>query len=118
MFAVDMLWIGFIAKNFYQSHLGFLIKPTISWMPAVAFYLLYIVGLVVFVLVPALQTGQWTDALWRGALLGLIAYGTYDLTNAATIPNWPAVVTVVDMLWGAVAAGLVSTLVYQLAHYF
>jgi uncharacterized membrane protein len=94
--AIDMIWLGFIAKSFYAQQIGFLIKPNINWAAAILFYLLFIVGLVIFVISPAIEKGSWVYALFSGALFGFITYATYDLTNLATLKDWPLLVTVVD----------------------
>ena len=114
-FAVDMVWLGLAAKNFYAKHIGFLMKANVNWAAAILFYLLFIAGLVVFVVVPALEKGSWVRALLFGALFGLITYATYDLTNLATLKDWPLVVTVVDLIWGAVLAASVSVATYSVA---
>ena len=117
-FVIDMVWLGLVAKTFYKKHLGFLMRPDIYWPAAIAFYLLFVVGLVLFVIEPALQGASWTQALIRGALFGLICYATYDLSNLATLKDWPAVVTVMDLAWGAALAGSVSVITYLLAKQF
>ena len=114
-FAIDMVWLGLVAKNFYRSQIGFLMKSDIHWPAAILFYLLFVAGLVVFVITPALERGAWRHALLYGALFGLIAYATYDLTNFATLQGWPLLVTVVDLAWGAVLAASVSTATYFIA---
>ena len=114
-FAVDMVWLGLAAKNFYAKHIGFLMKANVNWAAAILFYLLFIAGLVVFVVTPALDKGSWVRALLFGALFGLITYATYDLTNLATLKDWPLVVTVVDLIWGAVLAASVSVGTYVIA---
>lgn len=111
-FAIDMLWLGLVAKNFYAKHIGFLMRTDVNWAPALAFYLLFMVGLVLFVISPALQSNSWSHALLYGALFGLITYATYDLTNLATIKNWPLLVTIVDLVWGTVLGATVSTISY------
>ena len=113
-FLVDMIWLGAVAKGFYRRHLGPLLSPRVNWAAAILFYLLFIVGLLVFVVRPAVAGGTVLGALGLGALFGLICYATYDLTNMATIKEWPSVVTVVDLVWGTVLGGsvsLVSTLI-------
>lgn len=117
-FAIDMIWLGVVAKSFYAKYLGYLMKTNVNWQAAIAFYLLFIAGLVLFVVQPALDKGQWQYALGMGALFGLITYATYDLTNLATIKDWPVIVTVVDMVWGTVLAASVSTLSYMAATRF
>ena len=107
-FLIDMIWLGVVAKGFYRKHLGPLMSPKVNWAAAILFYLLFIVGLLVFVIRPALAGGKPLQALFMGALLGLISYATYDLTNLATLKDWPIVVTVVDLIWGSVLGGSVS----------
>ena len=114
-FALDMIWLGQVAKNFYAKHIGFLMKANINWVAAILFYLLFIAGLVAFVVAPAVEKGSWVRALLFGALFGLITYATYDLTNLATLKDWPLVVTVVDLIWGMVLAASVSVATYLVA---
>lgn len=111
-FIIDMIWLGLVAKNFYQNQIGFLMKSNINWVAAIIFYLLFIVGLVLFVISPAIEKNSWTQALLFGALFGLITYATYDLTNLATIKDWPILVTMVDLMWGATLGALVSIITY------
>jgi uncharacterized membrane protein len=114
-FAIDMIWLGLVAKTFYREQIGFLMKSDINWAAAIIFYLLFIAGLVLFVIVPAYEKGSWSHALSYGAIFGLITYATYDLTNLATLKDWPLTVTIVDLCWGAVLAGSVSTIAYLIA---
>jgi uncharacterized membrane protein len=114
-FAIDMIWLGFIAKNFYRDQIGFLMRSDLNWVAAIIFYLLFVVGLVVFVIAPAIEKHAWSHALLYGALFGLIAYATYDLSNLATLKDWPLLVTIVDLIWGAVLAAAVSTATYFVA---
>ena len=114
-FALDMCWLGVIAKNFYRDQIGSLLKPDVNWTAAILFYLLFIFGMVVFVIHPAVSKGSFQHALLYGALFGLICYATYDLTNLAVAKDWPVFVTIVDMAWGTVLAGLVCSLTYLLA---
>ncbi len=107
-FLIDMVWLGVVAKGFYRRHLGSMLSPKVNWAAAILFYLLFIVGLLVFVIKPALVSGEPLRALLFGALLGLISYATYDLSNLATLKDWPLVVTVVDLIWGSVLGGSVS----------
>ncbi len=106
--AIDMLWIGLVARTFYHQNLGFLIAPSLNWFVAIVFYLLFILGLLVFVVLPGLGAHSRKTTLLRAALFGLITYATYDLTNLATLRDWPAQVSVVDMLWGMTLSVLVS----------
>jgi len=114
-FALDMVWLGLVAKNFYRDQIGFLMKSEINWTAAIGFYLLFIVGLVLFVIAPAIAKNSWVHALLFGALFGLITYATYDLSNLATLKDWPLLVTIVDLAWGATLAASVSTATYFIA---
>lgn len=111
-FVIDMVWLGLVAKNFYAKNIGFLMRTDVNWLAAIIFYLLFIFGLVIFVISPSLQNNSWTHALFYGALFGLITYATYDLTNLATIKDWPLIVTIIDLLWGTTLAAIVSVLSY------
>jgi uncharacterized membrane protein len=115
-FVIDMVWLVLVAKKFYQEQIGFLMKPDINWIAAITFYLLFIVGLIVFVISPAVEKHSWVHALLFGALFGLITYATYDLTNLATLKDWPLLVTVVDLIWGSVLASSISLITYLIAN--
>jgi len=107
-FLIDMIWLGVVAKGFYRRHLGTMLSPKVNWAAAILFYLLFIVGLLVFFIKPALISGEPLKALFFGALFGLISYATYDLSNLATLKDWPLIVTIVDLIWGSVLGGAVS----------
>jgi uncharacterized membrane protein len=117
-FAIDMIWLGFIAKDFYRENLGQLLSPNINWTAAIIFYLLFIGGLVVFVISPAVEKNSFVHALIYGALFGLITYATYDLTNLATLKDWSLTVTIVDLIWGMVLSASVSTISYFISNKF
>ncbi|AKM81333.1 MAG: hypothetical protein UT13_C0001G0372 [Candidatus Pacebacteria bacterium GW2011_GWF2_38_9] len=110
--AIDGLWLTLIAKNFYAKHLGFLMAKTPNLTAALIFYLIYVFTMVVLIITPALQKGSLTTAILTGALFGLCAYATYDLTNLATIKDWPLLVTIVDLIWGTVLSGAVAGISY------
>ncbi len=112
---IDFVWLRFAAKGFYQEKIGYLMKPEVNLVPALIFYVLFALALVVFVISPALVQGEWIKALLLGLFLGLISYAAYDLTNHATIRDWPLMMTVVDMAWGAVLAGATSVITYLIA---
>ncbi len=114
-FAIDMIWLGIIAKNFYRAQIGTLMKLDVNWTAAIIFYLIFIVGLIVFVITPAMEKGSWIQALLFGALFGFVCYATYDLTNLAVAKDWPLLVTIVDLVWGAVLASSVSVVTYFIA---
>jgi len=109
---IDFVWLGFIAKSFYNERIGFLMKSDVNWVAAIIFYVLFVIGLIVFVINPALEAESWTKALTFGAFFGLVTYATYDLTNLALTKEWPLSVTIVDMIWGAALAASVSTITF------
>jgi uncharacterized membrane protein len=115
-FAIDMVWLGLVARTFYARYLGFLMGPT-NWLAAIIFYLLFVLGILVFVVVPGVKEGSLMMTIIRAALFGLITYATYDLTNLATIKDWPILVTVVDMIWGTVLSLLVSLASFFIARW-
>jgi uncharacterized membrane protein len=106
--AIDMVWLGLVARTLYRDYLGFLLTPTTNWIAAVLFYLLFILGILVFVVLPGLKDHSLKTTLVRGALFGLVTYATYDLTNLATVRDWPLLITVIDMAWGTVLSMMVS----------
>ncbi len=110
--ALDAVWLGLIAKNFYAKQIGWLLKSTPNFYAAAVFYLLFVLGLVVFVIQPSIFKGSLWSAVGLGLLFGLITYATYDLTNFATIKNWPISVTVIDLIWGSLLGAIVSTATY------
>ena len=114
-FAIDMIWLGLVAKNFYRTHIGSLMKTDINWAAAMLFYLIFIAGLVAFVIAPAVAKNSWSQALLLGAFFGLVCYATYDLTNLAIAKDWPLLVTIIDLAWGAVLAASVSIITYFIA---
>jgi uncharacterized membrane protein len=107
-FAVDMVWLGLVASSFYKKNLGYLMAPTVNWFAAIIFYLLFILGILVFVVLPGIKENSLLNTILRAALFGLITYATYDLTNLATIKDWPLSVTLVDLVWGMVLSTIVS----------
>ena len=114
-FAIDMVWLGLVAKDFYRGQIGSLMKTDFNWTAAILFYLLFIGGLIFFVIAPAVEKKSWMDALLIGALFGFMTYATYDLTNLATLKNWSLTVTIVDLAWGTMLAASVSTVTYFIA---
>jgi uncharacterized membrane protein len=112
---LDMTWLGLIANNFYRQQIGALFKPDVNWFAAAIFYLLFLAGLVVFVIEPAMDKKAWSAALFRGAFFGVVTYATYDLTNLAVTKDWPVLISIVDMAWGTILAASVATLTYVIA---
>lgn len=114
---IDAIWLGVVARSFYVQQIGHLLRPSPNFGVAGLFYLFYVVGVVVFAVLPAMAQQSWVTAVVLGALLGFIAYGTYDLTNLATLAGWPVLVSVVDMIWGAVLTATVALAGYIAARY-
>lgn len=111
---IDMLWLGVVAGWFYRKNLGYLLSPDVKWSAAILFYLLFVAGLLVFAILPGLHAGSVRHAIALGAFFGLVTYATYDLTNHATIKDWPLIVTVVDLIWGAVLSAILSFLGFRI----
>jgi uncharacterized membrane protein len=111
-FALDFVWLSTATSRIYQPYLGDLLSPKPNLGVAAVFYLFYMVGLIALAIIPGLQEGAVTGALWRGALFGLLAYATYDLTNLATIQGWAWQVSVIDMIWGTTLNTVVAAAGY------
>lgn len=111
-FLIDLVWLGLVARGFYRGQMGSLMADPINWPAGVLFYLLWVAGLILFAVAPALEAGDWARALLLGAAFGFITYATYDLTNLATLRDWPLPLTIVDMAWGTVLGGVVGTASY------
>lgn len=105
---LDAVWLSTMTATLYQPALGHLMAAQIDWRAAALFYPGYLAGVVWFAVRPALTSGRSRDALVHGALLGLLAYGTYDLTNQATLKDWPWLVTAVDLAWGTFVTGMAA----------
>ena len=114
-FAIDLVWLRLMNSRFYKIQLAGLMSDKVNWLPALLFYLLFIVGLLFLVVLPAVDQGSWLRAMLLGGLLGMVAYATYDLTNLATFKNWPVLVTIVDISWGATVSAIVATISYFIA---
>ncbi len=106
-FPLDMLWLGWLGRDFYRRQLGTLMREQTDWAAAILFYLLFLAGIIIFVVQPSLG-GSARDVLLRGAFFGLVTYATYDLVNRAVINNFSWTLVVVDMLWGVVLCTTVS----------
>ena len=117
MLVLDAAWLSFAAKQLYRPLLGDILADGFRLAPAALFYFLYVAGVVALAAAPGLAAGKWTVALARGLTLGIIAYGTYDLTNQATLRQWSAVVTLADMCWGTVLTGAAATGAYYAARW-
>jgi len=106
--AIDLAWLTNMGSRFYRPTLGDLLLPAVNLKAAIAFYLIYPVGLTIFAIAPALRSGELKTALVMGSLFGFFAYATYDLTNQATLRNWTTTLTVVDIAWGAFLSGMAA----------
>jgi uncharacterized membrane protein len=115
---LDALWLGLVARNFYKAEIGPLLLERPNWGVALLFYLLYLAGLVIFAVMPALATGSWRTALLYGALFGFFAYATYDLTNLATLRGFTWRVALVDLAWGTAASAATAALGFLIARYW
>lgn len=109
---LDAIWLSTMGARLYKPVLGELLADKVRIAPAIIFYLMYPLGLVIFALVPALRTGSLQYAVVYAALFGLFAYATYDLTNFATMKIWTTQITVIDLAWGTFASGLSAAVAY------
>lgn len=116
--AVDMVFLGVVAKDFYRAGIGHLMAENINIAAAVIFYAIYIIGVMIFVINPAVTAGEWTHAALYGALFGFFCYATYDMTNLATLRDWPLGLSLVDMAWGATITSASSVVGYAVASRF
>lgn len=109
---IDAIWLGIIAKNLYATKIGHLMAENPNFLVAGIFYLLFVVGILIFAVYPAVEKQSFVHALMLGALFGFFTYATYDLTNLATLRDWPMMVTVIDILWGTILNAVVSGVGY------
>mgnify|MGYP003620771420 CR=1 FL=1 len=114
---IDAVWLGVIAKNLYKDNLGHLMAAKPSLLPAAVFYLMYVAGIMILAVYPAVDKGSLGKAVVLGAIFGAIAYATYDLTNAATLKDWPLKITLLDILWGSVLTATIAGIGYQIVNW-
>jgi uncharacterized membrane protein len=112
--AIDMAWLGFIAKNLYQKYLGSFLTATVNWTAAFVFYIIYVIGISVFAIYPAVNKESVIHAIVMGALFGFFTYATYDLTNLATLKSWPLPIVFIDIAWGSLLSAIVSYSGFQI----
>ena len=105
---VDMLWLGIIAKNLYQKYLGNFLSESVNWKAAFIFYIIFVIGIFIFAVIPAVNKDSAMHAVLMGALFGFFTYATYDLTNLATLKGWPLPIVFIDIVWGSVLTAIVS----------
>lgn len=117
-FAIDIFWLGVVARNLYVKYLGFIMAPNVNWAAALLFYVIFIIGVMVFVLQPALEKQSLMHAFIMGAFFGFVTYATYDLTNLATLKDWPITITIIDLIWGTVLSSSVSVISYLIISRF
>lgn len=110
---IDLTWLGIVARPFYRSQLGPLMRADVNWIAAVLFYCIFVAGIVVLAVWPAVERESLSQAITLGAILGLVAYAAYDLTNLATLAGFPTAMAVVDLIWGTVLTGTVSAITYK-----
>lgn len=115
--ALDLLWLGVVARGFYVNQLGHLMRPDVRWGAAFLFYAIYLLGVVVLAVLPALEVGSLTRAAGLGALLGLVSYAAYDLTNLATLAGFPARMVLVDLVWGTVLTAAVASATFAVGRW-
>ena len=113
-FVIDLIWLGVIAKNLYRSQIGFIMKENFNMIAAVLFYLFYIGGLIFFVINRA---DSWQYALFAGMFFGFITYSTYDMTNLATLKDWPLTLTIIDIVWGTFLGGSTSAVTFLIINW-
>ena len=114
-FVIDLLWLGVIAKGIYQKYLGDFLSDQVNWIAAIIFYLIFISGIIIFSVLPAIEKDSLLRAVMLGALFGFFTYATYDLTNLATLKGWPLPIVFIDIIWGMVLSGAVSTASFFIA---
>ena len=117
MLALDAVWLTTMVPRLYKPALGDMLADPPNFVIAGVFYLLYVIGVVVLAVLPALNQQNWLMALGAGALLGLVAYGTYDFTNLSTLKNWPLTLSLIDVCWGVVLTGVAATGGYFVANW-
>ena len=116
-FIIDMAWLGFVAKDIYKKYLGNLLSDNVNWAAAIVFYLLFVVGIFIFAIMPSIDKNSLQSAIILGALFGFFTYATYDLTNLATLKDWSITIVFIDIIWGAVLTSIVSTAGFYIVQY-
>ncbi|MCF8379431.1 MAG: DUF2177 family protein [Bacteroidales bacterium] len=107
-FGIDLIWLGVVAKDLYKKHLGFILSDKVNWTAALIFYFLFIIGIFIFAINPAIKKDSVWQAMLLGALFGFFTYSTYDLTNLATLKDWPLKIVFIDIAWGSFLTTAVS----------
>ncbi len=115
---LDAIWLGFVARNFYAKYLEMYLTENVIWLSAIIFYFIFNVGLLIFVILPSIEKNSYSILILYSLLYGLVTYATYDLTNYATIKDWPLIVTIVDIIWGMFVAFASSSAAFLFHKYF
>lgn len=115
---IDLTWLGFIAKDLYRKYLSGFLTNQVNWTAAIIFYLLFIIGIFIFTILPAVEKNSLTSSILLGALFGFFTYATYDLTNLATLKGWPLKIVFIDIIWGTILTASVSTVGFCIVKYF
>ncbi len=113
--ALDLLWLGVIAKKIYSDQIGFLMRQSTNWPAATLFYIFFIIGVIIFCVLPAVEKDSLNHAILYGALFGFFTYMTYELTNYAVIKDWPLAIVPIDIVWGVILTSIVSTVGFLIA---
>jgi len=113
--AIDFIWLNFIAKNLYAQKIGHLLAENPNLIPALIFYLIFVVGIIVFAVLPGYESKSLLKVILLGALFGCLTYSTYDLTNLATLKEWPVSVTIIDIIWGTSVSVVTAVSSYYIA---
>lgn len=116
-FIIDMAWLGLIARDLYKKYLGGFLSDQVNWTAAIVFYLLFIVGVFIFAILPSVEKNSLVSAITLGAMFGFFTYATYDLTNLATLKGWPIAIVFIDIVWGSVLTGIVSAAGFYIVKY-
>ena len=114
-FVIDLVWLMLMNSRFYKKALSGLMAEKVKWLPAILFYLLFVFAVQVLIVMPAVGNDTWFTVLWRGGLMGMVCYGTYNFTNLASIRDWPLKVSVVDIIWGTCLTAAVATVGFFIA---
>lgn len=107
----DLFWLLVVSKKMYQQFIGHLMGE-VQIAPAILFYIIYVIGVTIFVLIPGIEKNSLSYIILAGAFFGFVCYATYDLTNLATLKNWPITMTIIDLIWGASVTAVTSIIVY------
>ena len=115
---IDLIWLGVVAKKLYNKYLGYIMAKNINWLAAIIFYVIFVIGLLLFVIYPAMAKDSIQYLILYGMAYGFITYATYDLTNLATLKDWPIEITIIDLIWGTTLSTLTSYFSYLIINKF